>query len=1180
VGTLTRKAISSVSCNGDVYTTMPIATTTIDYSKNVKTGVSFARTAGFTASTVSPNSASVKIGSFTVQAGAIGSDYVEISSVSTGLETAGYGLTNLSNLSLKLNGDTNVGIPFGNTTNSNTYTLPGLDVFPNKPVTFDIYADIGNAQTGSVKANMTIGYFLGNDKTHSITMTSTDGVNITSYGLSNSSLANPTLSSSSPVSQFVIGGTTMGIATFRLATAQAGTNATVRELNFTTTGQYAIESITVGGVTRGAMYPGVNTIPGLNIPINSNGTDVPVLVKFAGFQYSMTGGNLIQGIPNVGVTLTSITASDNSGKSITNTNPVSSNKMTLVASKPTVTMASGAGSSPLVLGAENKIGEFTVMADANGKMALSSIGFSLASTGITNVSFDQFRLANGNTPIIGASGSVSAGNTRIIKFNNPYEIAAGQSVTFSVYATVGGTLASPQGIPSVSTRLDANSLFWNDVIGGNTQYSGSGIYNFPTSSYTTSGSGAPVDTPTVSISASPTSITLGQSSSLSWQATGATSCYANSVNGGDLDWMGNPNCKSGSTGLTSGCVTVTPKVTSTYEILCSGAGKSVRGTATVNVTTPVQISLPTSNITIDGKHSLSMVSGEIKTRVWSSTGGSSWSSTYKFSGASCPQNLINGPISSSSGSDSFYANPTYAGCTVTVNYAVSNTAGIVNDSVIVNITQAPVTPVVSAPSVSLSASPTSITAGQSSTVTWTSSNVNYCTLTTGSFDDYGPGSAPFNGSKVVGPLTSTSTVTLTCPGKNGTTARQSLIIPVTPVAPVVSTPATATLSVSATTLNSGGSATVTWSAQNVSYCTLTTGSMNDYGPGSAPTSGTFDLGQVTSNKNISLSCNGFNGSVSKSATITVNQPIVLTPKITSLSVLSGMLKEGDTADINFSSENTNYCHLYMTPPNAPEMTLTEGYFSSKLVTTSSLATGSHKLVLYCWDKAGAAASQTTTFNVSPATIVASSPSSSPSTQTYSYSFEDTARIVLKIIVGFIPTDLKYDVNKDGKVDMLDSQAYLNATSIPDFITNKDKAYLVTRMIVGTLPVDLKYDINSDGKVDMLDSIMYLKMDAGLATTAPLSANTNLRQESEVLGASTSISCTDIPRNLHRGAESNSVKNLQSFLVSKGLLSDTPTGFYGDKTVEAVKDYQAMKGLPQTGMVYDFTRLAIKADSCK
>lgn len=81
----------------------------------------------------------------------------------------------------------------------------------------------------------------------------------------------------------------------------------------------------------------------------------------------------------------------------------------------------------------------------------------------------------------------------------------------------------------------------------------------------------------------------------------------------------------------------------------------------------------------------------------------------------------------------------------------------------------------------------------------------------------------------------------------------------------------------------------------------------------------------------------------------------------------------------------------------------------------------------------------------------------------------------------------------------------------------------------------------------------------------------------VLGASTV--CVDLPMNLHRGAENTSVTKLQNFLISKDFLVGPATGFYGDQTVEAVKLYQGAKDMPQTGMVYDFTRRAIKNDSC-
>lgn len=83
--------------------------------------------------------------------------------------------------------------------------------------------------------------------------------------------------------------------------------------------------------------------------------------------------------------------------------------------------------------------------------------------------------------------------------------------------------------------------------------------------------------------------------------------------------------------------------------------------------------------------------------------------------------------------------------------------------------------------------------------------------------------------------------------------------------------------------------------------------------------------------------------------------------------------------------------------------------------------------------------------------------------------------------------------------------------------------------------------------------------------------------SSVLGASTQ--CVDLPTDMHRGYESYGVTRLQEFLKSKNFMGEV-TGFYGDKTVVAVKEYQSTRGLLQTGMVYDFTRAAIKADTCQ
>jgi hypothetical protein len=88
--------------------------------------------------------------------------------------------------------------------------------------------------------------------------------------------------------------------------------------------------------------------------------------------------------------------------------------------------------------------------------------------------------------------------------------------------------------------------------------------------------------------------------------------------------------------------------------------------------------------------------------------------------------------------------------------------------------------------------------------------------------------------------------------------------------------------------------------------------------------------------------------------------------------------------------------------------------------------------------------------------------------------------------------------------------------------------------------------------------------------------------STALGATPVLaaSCTTLDSNLHRGHETLSVSTLQDFLIGKGLLSGKASGFFGDLTVIAVKGYQRSQGLPETGMVYDFTREAIKQETCK
>ena len=84
-------------------------------------------------------------------------------------------------------------------------------------------------------------------------------------------------------------------------------------------------------------------------------------------------------------------------------------------------------------------------------------------------------------------------------------------------------------------------------------------------------SGDQCPAPTVQLSADPTSVSAGQSSTLSWKSSFATSCTGTGFNA------------SG----TSGATVVTPSATTTYSITCSGHGKSATANATVTVTPPI-----------------------------------------------------------------------------------------------------------------------------------------------------------------------------------------------------------------------------------------------------------------------------------------------------------------------------------------------------------------------------------------------------------------------------------------------------------------------------------------------------------------------------------------------------------------------------------------------------------------
>jgi Beta-propeller repeat len=178
------------------------------------------------------------------------------------------------------------------------------------------------------------------------------------------------------------------------------------------------------------------------------------------------------------------------------------------------------------------------------------------------------------------------------------------------------------------------------------------------------------------------------------------------------------------------------------------------------------------------------------------------------------------------------------------------------------------------PTVTISAAPTTITVGQSSTLTWSSTNATSCSAS-------GAWSGAQATSGTVGETptaTGSSTYTLTCNGAGGS-ANAAATLTVNAAAPTV------TLSINPTSITLGQSATLTWSSTNATSCTA-----NGAWTGTQPTSGTLTVTPTAAGTpSYTLSCSGAAATTAMSAvseTVTVPQTTV-TATSTALSGKAG-----------------------------------------------------------------------------------------------------------------------------------------------------------------------------------------------------------------------------------------------------------------------------------------------------
>ncbi len=226
----------------------------------------------------------------------------------------------------------------------------------------------------------------------------------------------------------------------------------------------------------------------------------------------------------------------------------------------------------------------------------------------------------------------------------PSSATAGTAVNLTATVAEVGASSVPTGTVTFkdgSTSLGSMTLNGTGVAVYSTSSLSVGVHSI-TATYggdpANGGSGSSAATvtisaaaaPTVTISVAPTSITVGQSATLTWSSTDATSCTASNA------WAGSE--------AVSGTMSETPTAAGTlsYVLTCTGAGGSANATATLTATAPPPA--PTVTIAVSPT---SITVGQSATVTWSSTNASSCTASGAWSGAEATSGTMSVTPSSS-----------------------------------------------------------------------------------------------------------------------------------------------------------------------------------------------------------------------------------------------------------------------------------------------------------------------------------------------------------------------------------------------------------------------------------------------------------------------------------------------------------------------------------------------------
>ena len=191
------------------------------------------------------------------------------------------------------------------------------------------------------------------------------------------------------------------------------------------------------------------------------------------------------------------------------------------------------------------------------------------------------------------------------------------------------------------------------------------------------------------------------------------------------------------------------------------------------------------------------------------------------------------------------------------------------------------------PGLTLSASPSTVPANGSTTITWDSERANSCTAS----GDWS-GSKSRSGSQTFNNLVSDSTYRLSCTGAGGSVEQTVDVVIAAPSAPWVN------LSANPSSVVSGANVVLNWNSGNADSCTAS----GDWS-GSKTTSGSQTVGPISADSRFTLTCTGAGGSANNSADVTVTAPA---PTVT-LSATPNRVNQGESTTLVWNSTNATSC---------------------------------------------------------------------------------------------------------------------------------------------------------------------------------------------------------------------------------------------------------------------------------